>query len=235
MSTFPPDSPRPVSPSRRRATRAFFHRRGRLYGDTFKTGDYFNLRGFQTTQRAVARWLPGAGGLRILDVGCGTGLMTAPWSRTNTMVGVDFVLTVLRVARRRLAAVCADAGILPVRDDCFDAVLSVGIVQHLDRAEGLAALAEAARVVAPGGTIVVVTLNGGSLVRRLLRPRFERGGRLHTMYSPRDLAAGLREAGICQLRWRWLIHPLGLSWTTPSFSVVSAWCALSVLVAGHKE
>jgi ubiquinone/menaquinone biosynthesis C-methylase UbiE len=111
---------------------------------------------------------------RVLDAGCGTGLL-APHllSRRDaaaSVVELDFALEMLREDRRkhpdaRLLHICADARQLPFAEACFDAVLCFGVLPHLGAPE--AALAELWRTVRPDGTLSVGHLMGSSELNAL--------------------------------------------------------------------
>lgn len=77
-------------------------------------------------------------GERILDAGCGTGRNFQPMiAARSRIVGIDFSLGMLRVARGRFPdALLALADLqqpLPFRRGCFDAVLCALIGEHLDK------------------------------------------------------------------------------------------------------
>ncbi len=100
---------------------------------------------------------------RVLDLCCGSGdlCFLAEERATGPVVGVDFTLPMLVVARRRRAEgrrrsqfVQADALALPFADGTFDVVtIGYGLrnIADLD-----AALREMRRVLAPGGRVVVL-------------------------------------------------------------------------------
>lgn len=72
--------------------------------------------------------------------------------------GIDISLPIVRQARsgfdrKALAAPVADVRHLPFRDGCFDAIYSMGTVEHFDETEQ--ALAEIFRVLRPGGRAVI--------------------------------------------------------------------------------
>ena len=102
-------------------------------------------------------------GLRVLDVGCGTGYTTAGiLKRTNVceVVGVDMNPVQLSKAARNLHAEKpktslsrGDVENLPFQDGTFDAVISVGALEYFPDPEQ--ALKEMARVTKPDGKVVV--------------------------------------------------------------------------------
>ncbi|HEX7239113.1 MAG TPA: class I SAM-dependent methyltransferase [Longimicrobiaceae bacterium] len=104
-------------------------------------------------------------GHRVLDVGCGTGTLAVAVKAAHPaaeVTGVDLDERVLDRAREkaRRAGVearfeRASATALPYAADAFDRVLSSMMLHHLAREEKRAALAEALRVLTPGGELHV--------------------------------------------------------------------------------
>lgn len=99
-----------------------------------------------------------ADGLRWLDVGCGTGALTAVVAgrcRPRTVVGLDrsagFVVSARAAAPASARFVVADALSLPVRDEGCDVAVSGLALNFLP--EPGEAVAEMARVVRPGGLV----------------------------------------------------------------------------------
>lgn len=103
------------------------------------------------TRRALA---PRAGE-RILDLAAGTGVSAAEFARTGAYcVAADFSVGMLSAGRRRgLPMVAADALRLPFADAAFDAVTMLFGLRNL--IDPMAGLREMARVVRPGGRLVV--------------------------------------------------------------------------------
>lgn len=96
-------------------------------------------------------------GVRVLDVGCGSGELVAEAAATGaTATGVDPARGMVEIARRAgLDVRVAGAEALPWPDGTFDVVLSVNAL-HLTE-DPVVALREAARVTRPGGTIALAT------------------------------------------------------------------------------
>ncbi len=96
-------------------------------------------------------------GQQVLDLAAGTGVSTAELARAGAAaIACDFSLGMLRAGRRRrpgLTYVAGDATALPFGDATFDAAtISFGLRNVVDVP---AALRELARVVRPGGRLVV--------------------------------------------------------------------------------
>ena len=111
------------------------------------------------------RWLP-AQAERILDVGCafgyGSAAIAASGPPGRVVVGVERDAEHLAQARELFPWVRileADATELPAPDGCADAVLLLDVLEHIAAPER--ALAEARRVLRPGGVIVVTVPYAG--------------------------------------------------------------------------
>ena len=89
----------------------------------------------------------------ILDIGCGTGAMSARLSKWGRVVSADFSPLALQFSRRRGLnhLVGADAMKLPFASNSFDALIAMDMLEHLP--DDCAALNEFARVLKPGGRI----------------------------------------------------------------------------------
>jgi ubiquinone/menaquinone biosynthesis C-methylase UbiE len=106
--------------------------------------------------RAIERLLPTRAG-SLIDVACGTGLVTAEIAGV-TAIGVDGAEAMVRIASRRLGvrAVRADARALPIETGSVDVVTMIWLLHLLDDPGPV--LAEAARVVRKGG-VIITTVN----------------------------------------------------------------------------
>ncbi|MFF9580972.1 class I SAM-dependent methyltransferase [Streptomyces achromogenes] len=124
---------------------------------------YDALRGGEARAEAAARTVldlipPGPG--RLLDVACGTGIVTRRLAAARPglrVTGADLTPAMLRRAAARLPGrvVRADSRRLPFPDGAFDAVTTIWLLHLLDDPEDLrAVVAECARVLRPGGVYV---------------------------------------------------------------------------------
>lgn len=106
-------------------------------------------------RRLTRQALRPAAGERVLDVGAGTAVSTVELARSGAwVVGCDFSLGMLRAGRGRgVPLVAGDALRLPYADAAFDAVTASFALRNVVDVD--AALAEFARVVRPGGRLVV--------------------------------------------------------------------------------
>jgi SAM-dependent methyltransferase len=110
--------------------------------------------------RAVRRALRSVQGATAIDVGTGTGRLAAQLRAAGVeLVAIDREPAMLTLARKRIEAslVAADVLALPVRDRSVDIALAVTVLEFV--ADASVAMAELARVVRPGGRIVVGALN----------------------------------------------------------------------------
>jgi SAM-dependent methyltransferase len=95
---------------------------------------------------------------RVVDLGCGSG-RTLLWNRDwgATLTGIDIAPFFSREARRDVDLLIGDLRRLPFADGTFTKAFSLDVLEHLspDALRGM--LAEASRVLAPGGALFVYT------------------------------------------------------------------------------
>jgi SAM-dependent methyltransferase len=113
-----------------------------------------------------ARYVGGPG-RRVLDIGCRYGALTRSYLDGNEVVGVDVDREALaEAARLGIETHWADADApLAFPDASFDVVVTGELLEHIRDPAGL--VAEAARVLRPGGRIVGSVPNGFRLKNRL--------------------------------------------------------------------
>ncbi|HWC85999.1 MAG TPA: class I SAM-dependent methyltransferase [Solirubrobacteraceae bacterium] len=161
-------------------------------------------------------------GQSLLDIGAGRGeLVVAAAARGARAVGVEYSTTAVELSRRTLAAhgnpggasvILADARALPLPDAEFDVVTMLDVIEHLTPAEQAGVLAQARRVLRPGGRLYVHTapnrliyavtyrlqraLHPGRLRRWPRQPRHHYELTMHVgEHSARSLRRTLAQAG----------------------------------------
>lgn len=171
----------------------YFERFARFYDLGMPAADRGDLAaGLAAAERPVKR---------VLDVGGGTGRAARVLAEdTREVAGrdvtvVDASAEMLKEARESgLPVVQGDAAGLPFRDDSVDAVTVVDALHHFPDRDG--ALAEAARVLRPGGVLVVRDFDPETLRGRLLVAA-EHAIRFQSAFDPPDdLAARMERAGL---------------------------------------
>lgn len=165
-----PEGDSVLAADRRQAARVLAER-ARAATETFrKSGaEWDEMRALhlpaQAVEHALLDLLPESGVGRALDIGTGTGrLLELLAPRVTAAVGVDASRAMLALARSRLARAdlshcsvrLADMYRLPLADAAFDLVVLHMVLHHAE--DPGAALAEAARVLRPGGRLVVIDL-----------------------------------------------------------------------------
>ena len=142
---------------------------------------------FNRGRRAAVASADRVGG-RILEVGVGTGISLAGYSPHNRIVGIDISPEMLRKARRRVARLSLgnverldtmDAEHLSFPDGSFDVVVASHVISTVPHP--LAALDECARMLRPGGELILINRVGADAgsrrkVERLLQPVVRRLG-----------------------------------------------------------
>ena len=104
----------------------------------------------------------------VLDVGCGPGTFLGLHGQSFTGIGIDFAEAQIDYANRTyrnqsISFLTARAGELPFSDNRFDFVTSIEVIEHITESERDSMFREAARVLKPGGNLIVTTPNYGSL------------------------------------------------------------------------
>jgi len=137
--------------------------------------DYFAERGFHTAlfERRVRECEKALGvesgrGLRLLEVGCAAGfLLEVARERGWEVAGVEISEPAASFARERLGDVVRTGTLEDARfeNDSFDCVVMLDVVEHVPDPVGL--LREAARVLRPGGVLLLSAPNARSISARL--------------------------------------------------------------------
>lgn len=158
----------------------------------------------------VLKFLELTEGERVLDIGCGPGLLAYDMAESvgpeGHVCGIDISEDMLAISRKRCAEQSwvefqtADATKLPYSNNSFDVAVSSQVYEYV--ADIPAALAELTRVLRPGGRAIVLDTDYDSLVihtehdARMARVLSAWGEHLLHAELPRTLSWQLRNAGL---------------------------------------
>lgn len=146
---------------------------------------------------ADVRCLKAIDGGRLLDVGCGSGEWILAMSQRGwTVEGCDFDQTAVENAKQRgLDVRCGSLEAQNYPDGSFDAVTLNHVIEHVP--DPVVVLAECARILRPGGKLVLFTPNNASLGHRIFKASWrglEPPRHLHIFTIP-SMRCALAQAG----------------------------------------
>lgn len=170
-------------------------------------------------------------GLRLLDIGCGGGLLSEPMARLGaTVVGADAAPRNIPVAQihARQSGLEIDyrhttAEALAAAGEQFDVVLNMEVIEHV--ADPAAYLTACQRLLKPGGLMICSTLNrnpkswlmaivGAEHIMRWLPKGTHDWNKFIT---PDELQALIEQAGLTQVDRKGMVfNPIGWSWSLSS-------------------
>lgn len=147
----------------------------------------------------------------VLDLGCGTGFLTAQLlsanchNRLQSVVAVDIAFGMLQTTRRKLAAynnvtyVCADAEFVPITTNAVDIVISNLALQWCRNLSVV--FSELKRVLKPGGQLVFSTFGPHTLQElKAAWAEVDDYSHVNAFYSAVDIEHFLQQAGFKQVR-----------------------------------
>jgi SAM-dependent methyltransferase len=157
--------------------------------------------------RLIRRHLGDPARARVLDVGCGIGLMHRCLGEVEELHGVDVSAASVERARRENPAVeyaVADAAALPYDDGAFDVAFAVGLVHHVPPRERDEVLRELRRVTRSGGVAVLFEHNPLNPLTRLAVSRcaFDEDA---VLLGPRELRERLARVGLDAVDTRYIL------------------------------
>jgi SAM-dependent methyltransferase len=139
---------------------------------------------------------------RVLDVGCGTGYLlrrlAGQWPQATDMAGIDPAPSMIEAAEAsagddRLRFSTGTAERLPYRDSAFDLIVSTTSFDHWSDQQ--AGLRECARVLVPGGRLVLVDQFSPWLIPTLI------AGRRGKARTPGRASQLITNAGFTSIAW----------------------------------
>jgi ubiquinone/menaquinone biosynthesis C-methylase UbiE len=115
--------------------------------------------------RVIQTLLPDLNGRRVLDFGCGEGVMIAETLKRGAaqVTGIDIEPTLLEKARQRESGAKLLLGgveqLNELQDNSFDCLLSLNVLAYLSNREEDEFYRQSARILVPGGAMVVTHSN----------------------------------------------------------------------------
>lgn len=161
------------------------------------------------SQALLTRHAPPSEGARLslLDAGCGTGENLARLGSLSRAVGVDLSEDAIGFCRSRgLQVVRGSVLSLPFGDHCFDRVTSFDVLYHRWVEDDAAAVGELARVLKPGGVLLVRVP-----ALKLLWGAHDEAVFSRHRYRTSELERLFRDAGLVEIRTTYansLLFPL---------------------------
>jgi len=145
----------------------------------------------ELTQKLIRIYAGKDGGLKILDIGCGTGALMAELAAFGEVEGVDVSETAIAFCRARGLEQVKVGSItaLPYADETFDVILALDVLEHVR--DERAGIAEIKRVLKPGGTAVIFVPAFG-----FLWSRTDEFGEHFRRYTLPEIRAKLGGAGL---------------------------------------
>jgi 2-polyprenyl-3-methyl-5-hydroxy-6-metoxy-1,4-benzoquinol methylase len=177
-------------------------------------------------------------GLKILDIGCGSGVLLEALCREYGCVGkgIDVDRRRIERARAHCSSATFECGLFAARDikEPFDMVCSVAVIEHV--VDPPAFLKEIGQILEPGGSLYLLTPNAASLNYRILRSWWREllsiGEHIY-LFTPASLEQCAKSAGFELIRARtdFDLSPLcRIRFDTAREVLISIWASYCGLV-----
>ncbi len=144
----------------------------------------------------------------LLDVGCGTGRLVKFFRKKGfTVYGCDTADEAIKMARKnngRNTIKEAQATRLPFKQQSFDIVSAISLIEHLSKKEARAFLLDTSRVLRPHGFVFLITPNYSSPFRYLFGKKwFAYKDPTHiNFFTPKSIKLLLTKCGFKNVKFR---------------------------------
>jgi ubiquinone/menaquinone biosynthesis C-methylase UbiE len=158
--------------------------------------DFFISSKSRVLLELVARHIDSPTKARLLDVGCGIGLIEKKLcGKVGSMCGLDVSRASLQVAIKNAPSAHFyhyDGKIIPFENNSFDVTFAACVMHHIAPAERSAVISEMLRVTRPSGIILIIEHNPYNPFTRLMVRlcEFDRDAILLSRRATRDLLIG---------------------------------------------
>ena len=226
-----------VSDTLKKYWRRHFDRKALTGGLTPEACDY-RKRNFKILQKSALGLSGFPEGKIILDAGCGPGIFSKALAGENEVIGLDFSLTMLKLARTcDLTAVQGDVTVLPFKDNTFDVIYCTEVLQYLNTPDEL--LTEIMRTLKKGGNLLISFPNAHSILRNMIGMVFGllrcfREGRKLKRYSIVDIVTTCRNVGLGKMEIVSTHYPFPFTRVCDRFDALEKYVSTNFILKGTK-
>lgn len=163
--------------------------------------------------------------IRVLDVGCGPGIYLNFFKENSfEAYGIDLSPSACKLTKQTKASVTH----LPFKNNCFDVVVLVHVIEHLAQKEVKNFLSEAHRVLKLSGKLFVMTPNIWSIGRLIFGSRWFEDPTHINLFAPNTLKKSLERNGFTGITFRHKIPPIiphkgAEEWVMPYYGLQVVW------------
>jgi len=180
---------------------------------------------------------------RVLDIGCSNGRYLSflkPILKAKTLVGADIIIPRDKTNKEEINFIISDALHLPLKDNSFDLVYSLGLLEHFSKEKRIELLKEHSRVLKNKGFIILSIPNLVAFLIRMFKVKFLDMFRQikHYQINKDWLEKDLINLDIKILSERfvgWALHPRNFVFPKHKFFLNNRFLSDDFLIIGKKR